>query len=145
VKAVVQRVTQAQVSVDGQIVGRIQSGLVVLLGIGCADGEAEVQWMASKIANLRIFSDEEGKFNHSVLDVGGAVLLISQFTLYGDARKGRRPSFTEAASPQIAKPLVERMTQLLTDEGLIVETGQFQAHMLVELHNDGPVTIILEH
>jgi D-tyrosyl-tRNA(Tyr) deacylase len=143
-KAIVQRVTQAQVTVDNQVLGRVQSGLVVLLGIGSADGEAEAQWMASKIANLRIFADDEGKFNRSVLDVGGAILLISQFTLYGDARKGRRPSFTKAAPPEVAEPLIERVLQLLADEGVSVATGRFQAHMLVEIHNDGPVTIILE-
>jgi len=144
VKAVVQRVSQAQVSVNGQTVGKIQSGLVVLLGIGRGDGEAEAQWMARKIANLRVFTDEEGKFNLSLLDIGGKVLLISQFTLYGDARKGRRPSFTEAAPPEEAEPLVDRVAQLLTECGVPVECGKFRAHMLVEIHNDGPVTIILE-
>ena len=143
-KAVVQRVTQAKVTVDRQIVGAIQSGLVVLLGIGQGDGEEEAQWMANKIANLRIFADEESKFNRSILDVGGQVLLISQFTLYGDARKGRRPSFTEAAPPEIAEPLVNRVAQLLVKNGVPVACGQFQAHMLVEIHNDGPVTIVLE-
>ncbi len=143
-KAVVQRVTRAQVSVDGETVGAIQSGLVVLLGIGQGDDEAEAQWMASKIANLRIFADDEGKFNRSIVDVGGAVLLVSQFTLYGDARKGRRPSFTEAAPPEAAEPLVNRVAQLLVGNGVPVACGRFQAHMLVEIHNDGPVTIILE-
>jgi D-tyrosyl-tRNA(Tyr) deacylase len=100
--------------------------------------------MANKIANLRIFADENGKFNRSILDVGGAVLLISQFTLYGDARKGRRPSFTEAAPPEVAEPLVNRVAQLLVQNGVPVACGQFQAYMLVEIHNDGPVTIILE-
>jgi len=144
VKAVVQRVTQAKVSVEGQVVGAIQSGLVVLLGIGQGDGEEEAQWMANKIANLRIFADEESKFNRSILDVGGQVLLISQFTLYGDARKGRRPSFTEAAPPEVAEPLVDRVAQLLAENGVPVACGRFQAHMLVEIHNDGPVTIVLE-
>ena len=143
-KAVVQRVTQARVSVGHETVGAIQSGLVVLLGIGQGDGEAEAQWMASKIANLRIFEDEQGKFNRSLLEVGGAVLLISQFTLYGDARKGRRPSFTEAAPPGIAEPLVERVAQLLVGLGIPVSCGRFQAHMCVEIHNDGPVTIVLD-
>lgn len=143
-KAVVQRVTQAKVSVEGQVVGAIQSGLVVLLGIGQGDGEEEAQWMANKIANLRIFADEESKFNRSILDVGGQVLLISQFTLYGDARKGRRPSFTEAAPPEVAEPLVDRVAQLLAENGVPVACGRFQAHMLVEIHNDGPVTIVLE-
>ena len=143
-KAVVQRVTQARVSVDGQTVGAIQSGLVVLLGIGQTDGEAEAQWMAGKIANLRIFEDQQGKFNRSLLEVGGAVLLISQFTLYGDAHKGRRPSFTQAAPPAMAEPLVERVAQVLAGLGVPVSTGRFQAHMLVEIHNDGPVTITLD-
>jgi D-tyrosyl-tRNA(Tyr) deacylase len=144
VKAVVQRVTQARVSVDGETVGAIQSGLVVFLGIGQGDGEAEAQWMAGKIAHLRIFEDQQGKFNRSVLEVGGAVLLISQFTLYGDARKGRRPSFTQAAPPVMAEPLVERVAQLLGSLGVPVSCGRFQAHMLVEIHNDGPVTIALD-
>jgi len=143
-KAVAQRVTQGKVSVNGRTVGAIESGLVVLLGIGQGDGEEEAQWMASKIANLRIFADEEGKFNRSILDVGGRVLLISQFTLYGDTRKGRRPSFSEAAPPEVAEPLVSRVGQLLTESGVPVIHGQFQAYMLVEIHNDGPVTIILE-
>jgi D-tyrosyl-tRNA(Tyr) deacylase len=144
VKAVVQRVTQGIVSVDGQTVGTIQSGLVVLLGIGQGDGEGEAQWMARKITNLRIFEDEAGKFNRSILDVGGQVLLISQFTLYGDARKGRRPSFTEAAAPEVAEPLLDRVAQLLVKNGVPVTCGRFRTHMLVEIHNDGPVTIILE-
>ncbi len=143
-KAVVQRVTQARVSIDGETVGAIQSGLVVLLGIGQADGEAEALWMAGKIANLRIFEDQQGKFNRSLLETGGAVLLISQFTLYGDAHKGRRPSFTEAAPPAVAEPLVERVAQLLAGLGVPVSSGRFQAHMLVEIHNDGPVTIALD-
>lgn len=143
-KAVVQRVTQARVSVGDQTVGAIQSGLVVLLGIGKGDGEAEARWMANKIAHLRIFADEESKFNRSILDVGGEVLLISQFTLHGDARKGRRPSFTEAAPPEVAEPLVNRVAQLLIENGVPIACGRFRAHMLVEIHNDGPVTIILE-
>ncbi len=143
-KAVVQRVTRAKVTVDAQTVGAIQAGLVVLLGIGQSDGEEEAQWMANKIANLRVFADEEGKFNRSILDVGGQVLLISQFTLHGDARKGRRPSFTDAAPPEVAEPLVNRVAQLLVENGVPVECGRFQAYMLVEIHNDGPVTIILE-
>jgi len=144
VKAVVQRVTKAKVSVDNRTVGAIQSGLVVLLGIGNDDGEAEAQWMARKIANLRIFADGEGKFNRSLLDVRGEVLLVSQFTLYGDARKGRRPSFTEAAPPQAAERLVDRVAELLGENGVPVACGQFRAYMQVEIHNDGPVTIILE-
>jgi len=143
-KAIVQRVTQGKVRVNNEVVGAIQSGLVVLLGIGQGEGEGEARWMANKIANLRIFADEEGKFNRSILDVGGQVLLVSQFTLYGDARKGRRPSFTGAAPPEVAEPLVNRVAQLLVKNGVPVACGRFQAHMLVEIHNDGPVTIILE-
>ena len=143
-KAVVQRVKQAKVSAEGQTVGAIQSGLVVLLGIGQGDDEEDAQWMANKIANLRIFADEDGKFNRSILDVGGQVLLVSQFTLYGDAQRGRRPSFTEAAPPEMAEPLVDRVAQLLVHAGVPVASGRFQAYMLVEIHNDGPVTIILE-
>jgi D-tyrosyl-tRNA(Tyr) deacylase len=144
VKAVVQRVREAKVTVDGQVVGEISSGLVVLLAIGRGDGEEEAQWMANKIPVLRIFEDPEGKFNRSLLDVGGQVLLISQFTLYGDVRRGRRPSFSEAAPPDTAEPLVNRVAQLLSEQGVPVATGKFQAQMLVEIHNDGPVTLILE-
>jgi len=144
VKAVVQRVTQAKVSVDGQTVGAIAVGLVVLLAVGEGDGEEEAQWIANKIANLRIFEDEAGKFNRSIVDVEGQVLLVSQFTLYGDARKGRRPSFTEAAPPELAEGLIDLVAALLEASGVPVACGQFQAHMLVEIHNDGPVTIILD-
>jgi D-tyrosyl-tRNA(Tyr) deacylase len=144
VKAVVQRVTRAKVSVDGQTVGAIAAGLVVLLAVGKADGEGEAQWMANKIAHLRIFEDEAGKFNRSIVDVEGQVLLVSQFTLYGDVRKGRRPSFTEAAHPELAEALIARVAELLMSHGVPVASGKFQAHMLVEIHNDGPVTIILE-
>ncbi len=143
-KAVVQRVTQAKVSVEGKAVGQIRSGLVVLLGIAQGDSEQEAQWMANKIANLRIFADKDGKFNRSILDIGGQALVVAQFTLYGDARKGRRPSFTQAAPPEVAEPLVERVAQLLVELGVPVASGQFGAHMLVEIDNDGPVTIILE-
>jgi D-tyrosyl-tRNA(Tyr) deacylase len=132
------------VSVQGEMLGAIDVGLVVLLGIGQGDGEEQAQWMANKIANLRIFSDENGKMNRSVLDIGGRVLLISQFTLYGDARKGNRPGFTDAALPDVAEPLVNRVGQLLVQAGVPVASGRFQAHMLVEIQNDGPVTIILE-
>lgn len=143
-KAVVQRVTQASVSVEGRTLGAIGPGLAVLLGIGQDDGEEQARWMANKIANLRVFSDENGKMNRSVLDVNGRVLLISQFTLYGDARKGNRPGFSDAALPDVAEPVVNRVAQLLVLAGVPVACGQFQAHMLVEIHNDGPVTIILE-
>jgi D-tyrosyl-tRNA(Tyr) deacylase len=144
VKAVVQRVKEAKVSVDGQTVGAIAGGVVVLLAVGKGDGEEAARWMANKIAHLRIFEDEAGKFDRSIVDVGGQVLLVSQFTLYGDARKGRRPSFTEAAPPRLAETLIDRVAELLRAGGVPVACGQFQAHMLVEIHNDGPVTIILE-
>ena len=143
-RAVVQRVRKASVSVGGEVVGAIGPGLVVLLGVKTGDTEAEARWLANKIANLRIFSDQEGKFNLSALDVGGEALVVSQFTLYGDAHKGRRPSFTEAAPPEVAEPLVEKFVEFLRAKGLKVETGRFGAIMLVEIHNDGPVTIILE-
>ena len=143
-KAVVQRVSKASVSIGGEMLGAIGSGLVVLLGIGHDDGEEQAHWISNKIANLRVFSDENGKMNRSVLDVRGQVLLISQFTLYGDTSRGNRPGFTDAALPDMAEPLVNRVGQLLVQAGVPVVSGQFQAHMLVEIHNDGPVTIILE-
>lgn len=144
-RAVVQRVTKGSVSVDGETIGQIGNGLVVLLGIKEGDSEKEAQWMAQKIANLRIFEDQEGKFNRSLLEVQGEALVISQFTLYGDARRGRRPSFSEAASPEVAAPLIERFISLLREQGVKkVEQGRFQAMMLVEIHNYGPVTIILD-
>lgn len=143
-RAVVQRVSEASVEVQGKTVGRIGPGLVVLLGVGEGDTEAQARWMAEKTANLRIFGDEAGKFNLSALDVGGQILVVSQFTLYGDARKGRRPSFTEAARPEVAEPLCDRFAQFLRETGLHVETGVFGAMMRVKIFNDGPVTIILE-
>ncbi len=143
-KAVIQRVTQASVSTGGEVVGKVGRGLVVLLGVAQGDTEAEARFLADKIASLRIFSDEAGKFNLSVLDVGGGILVISQFTLLADTRKGRRPSFVEAAPPEIAESLVERCSGFLRDQGLTVETGRFGAHMLVDLINDGPVTIVLD-
>jgi D-aminoacyl-tRNA deacylase len=143
-RAVVQRVRKASVSVDGEPVGAIGPGLMILLGVKEGDSEEEAHWLASKIATLRIFTDDEGKLNRSVLDIGGKALVVSQFTLYADARKGRRPSFVDAARPEVADPLVTRFIEWLRAEGLAVETGIFQADMLVEIHNDGPVTIILE-
>jgi len=143
-RAVVQRVSKASVSVEEKVVGSIGRGLVVLLGVTHDDGEEEARFLAKKIANLRIFADEQSKFNLSALEVGAEALVVSQFTLYGDARKGRRPSFTKAAPPQLAEPLVEKFVALLEEEGLHVETGIFGAMMLVEIHNDGPVTIILD-
>ena len=143
-RAVIQRVSKASVSVNDEVVGSIGPGLVVFVGVAHHDGEEEARFLAAKIANLRIFADGEGKFNRSALDVGGEALVISQFTVYGDARKGRRPNFVEAAPPQIAEPLVERLVSFLQQEGLHVETGVFGAMMMVETHNDGPVTIIIE-
>ncbi len=143
-RAVIQRVKKASVSVDGRVVGAIEHGLAVLVGVRVGDTEAEAHWMASKIATLRIFDDDEGKLNRSVLDVKGSALVVSQFTLYGDARQGRRPSYIQAAPPEVAEPLIRRFIELLEAEGVPVQTGVFGAHMLVEIHNDGPVTILLE-
>ncbi len=143
-RAVVQRVTQASVTVNGQVIGAIGPGLVVLLGIRIGDTEAQADKLADKVANLRIFADEAGKFNRSALELRAEVLVVSQFTLYGDARKGRRPSFVEAAPPEVAEPLVQRFVETLCATGLRVATGRFQAMMLVEIHNDGPVTILLD-
>jgi D-tyrosyl-tRNA(Tyr) deacylase len=144
-RAVIQRVTHGKVSVEGRDVAEIGPGLVILLGIGPADTEAVVRTMVEKIATLRIFEDQEGKINRSVLDVGGQAIVVSQFTLYADTRKGRRPSFTDAAPPELARPLVERFAQLLAEQGVPTQTGEFGAHMLVEIANDGPVTIWLEY
>jgi D-tyrosyl-tRNA(Tyr) deacylase len=143
-RLVLQRVSQASVTVDGQIAGSIGRGFVVLLGATHNDHEDQARWLARKVAGLRLFEDADGKLNVSLQEVGGAVLVISQFTLYGDARKGRRPSFTDAARPETAEPLVALFADTLRSEGLRVETGVFGAHMLVEIHNDGPVTLILE-
>lgn len=143
-RALIQRVSQASVSVDGQVVGQIGRGLVVLLGVTHADDAAAADWLATKVAGLRIFEDAEGKMNASLGDVDGAVLVVSQFTLYGDARKGRRPSFTDAARPGQAEPLVSHFAGQLRQLGLPVAMGVFGAHMLVEIHNDGPVTMMLE-
>ena len=131
-------------TVEGRVVGAIQRGLAILVGVRAGDTEAEAQWMASKTATLRIFDDDEGKLNRSVLDVGGSALVVSQFTLYADARKGRRPSYTDAAPPEAAEPLIRRICELLEAEGVPVQTGVFRAYMQVEIHNDGPVTILLE-
>lgn len=143
-RAVVQRVSKASVSVDGEVVGSIGRGVVVLIGVTRGDGEAEARFLAGKVANLRIFADDDGKFNRSAVDVNGEALVVSQFTLYADARKGRRPSFVHAAPPEVAEPLIESFVSLLEENGLHVETGIFGAMMMVEIHNDGPVTIILE-
>lgn len=144
-RAVVQRVKRGAVLVDGEIVGSVDNGLVVLIGATHQDTEAEAQKLAHKIANLRIFEDNAGKMNLSALDVGAGVLVVSQFTLYADCRRGRRPSFTNAAPPEIAEPLIEHFVEKLREAGISrVETGVFRAYMLVEIHNDGPVTIILD-
>lgn len=143
-RAVVQRVSEASVAVEGQVVGAIGRGFLVLLGVTHDDGEAQAAWLAHKIAGLRLFEDSAGKFNRSLQDVDGAVLLVSQFTLYGDARKGRRPSFTDAARPEHAEPLCQRVADLLRAEGVPVETGVFGAIMAVRLVNDGPVTLWLD-
>jgi len=143
-RAVIQRVSQASVSVEGEVVGDVGRGVVVLVGVTHGDTEEQAEWLARKIAGLRIFEDSEGKMNAGLLDADGAALVISQFTLYADCRKGRRPSFTNAAMPEVAEPLVEHFAQALRDHGVPVETGVFGAHMLVEIYNDGPVTILLE-
>ena len=143
-RAVVQRVSKASVSVDGEVVGQIERGVVVLVGVTHGDTQEQAEWLARKIAGLRIFEDSEGKMNAGLLDVAGAALVISQFTLYADARKGRRPGFSDAALPDVAEPLVDHFAQVLRDRGALVESGVFGAHMLVEIHNDGPVTILLE-
>jgi D-tyrosyl-tRNA(Tyr) deacylase len=144
-RAVIQRVRRGRVSVEGQTVGEIGSGFVILLGVGHGDGPAEAGRLADKIANLRIFADAEGKTNVSLLDVRAEALVISQFTLYADCRKGRRPSFIHAALPEVAAPLVDYFAERLRQGGIgRVETGQFGAMMLVEIHNDGPFTIVLD-
>ncbi len=143
-RALLQRVSKASVTVDGQVVSQIGKGLLILVGVGQGDGEGQAQFLAEKAANLRIFEDEQGKSNLSVLDVKGEAIVVSQFTLYADARKGRRPSFTDAAPPEIAEPLVERFVELLRGHGVPTQTGKFRAHMQVEIHNDGPVTVWLE-
>jgi D-tyrosyl-tRNA(Tyr) deacylase len=143
-RAVVQRVSRGSVAIEGQVVGQIGRGLVVLLGVGHGDGEAEARLLAEKIANLRIFEDATGKMNLSLLDIGGEALVVSQFTLYADTRRGRRPGFTDAALPDVAEPLVQRFADHLRAAGIPVATGRFGAMMLVEIHNDGPVTILLD-
>ena len=143
-KALLQRVTTASVSLGDEEVGRVGRGLVVFLGVASGDTEKDAQYLAQKIANLRIFSDEEGKFNLSALDINGELLLVSQFTLLADTRKGRRPSFIEAAPPAQAEELFEYFVEQTRATGLKVETGRFQQYMQVEIHNDGPVTILLD-
>lgn len=143
-KVVLQRTKKASVTVDGQVTGAIDKGYMLLVGITHEDTENDVQYIAKKVAELRLFEDEEGKMNHSILDVGGAILSVSQFTLYADTKKGRRPSFTNAARPDIAKPLWEAFNDALRQHNLHVETGIFGAMMDVELINDGPVTIEIQ-
>jgi len=144
VKALLQRVTGASVSVVGELVGRIGLGLVVLVGVARGDTEKDAQFLAQKTVNLRIFTDEVGKFNLSALDIKGELLVVSQFTLMADTRKGRRPSFVEAAPPEMAEELFEQFVAQVRASGLKVETGRFQQYMQVEIHNDGPVTIMLD-
>ncbi len=143
-RAVVQRVSRAKVTVNGLVAGEIGPGLLVLLGIGKGDSQAQADYLADKVAGLRIFEDENGKMNRSVMDAGGAILAISQFTLYGDVRRGKRPSFDDAAPPQQARELYEYFIQRLRAAGLRCETGRFQEMMSVELINEGPVTILLD-
>jgi D-tyrosyl-tRNA(Tyr) deacylase len=144
-RAVVQRVTRASVDVGGARVGEIGAGLLVLVAVAPGDGEAEARWMVDKLVNLRIFEDEDGKMNRSVLDTGGGVLAVSQFTLYGDTRKGRRPSFVGAAPPELARPLYDRFCALLAEAGVShVGRGAFGEHMAVTLLNDGPVTLLVD-
>ena len=143
-RLVLQRVSRGSVTVAGERVAEIGPGLVILVGVGPADGPAAADWLAEKTANLRIFEDEAGKLNRSVLEAGGSALVVSQFTLYADAQKGRRPSFIGAAPPEQAEPLVARYAEALRALGVPVQAGVFRANMQVEIHNDGPVTILLE-
>jgi D-aminoacyl-tRNA deacylase len=143
-RAVLQRVSRARVLVDGRVTGQIEAGLAVLIAVGREDTDVSAASMAEKIVNLRIFNDEQGKMNRSLLDTGGAILAVSQFTLYGDARGQRRPSFIQAAPPEQGKALYEEFVRALRALGVRVETGVFQTHMSVELANDGPVTILLD-
>jgi len=143
-RALLQRVKHGKVSVDNTPIAEIGQGLVILLGVGHADGEQQAKFLAEKIAALRIFEDAQGKSNLSILDVGGAAIVVSQFTLYADTRKGCRPSFTDAALPEVAAPLVEKFAAFLAAQGVPTQTGEFGAHMLVKIENDGPVSIWLE-
>jgi D-tyrosyl-tRNA(Tyr) deacylase len=143
-RALLQRVSHASVSVHGEVISQIGKGLLILLGVGHGDGAEQAEILADKVSHLRVFDDASGKINLSVLDVAGEALVVSQFTLYGDASKGRRPSFTAAASPTVAEPLVTRFVEMLRGHGIAAQTGAFGEHMLVDIRNDGPVTIWLE-
>lgn len=143
-RLVLQRVTHGKVSVEGKIIAECGMGLVILMGVGPQDDENQARTLAEKTANLRIFEDSQGKMNLSLLDIGGQAIVVSQFTLYADTRKGRRPSFTDAAPPDHARPLVETFAEFLRSLGIVTQSGEFGAHMSVEIHNDGPVTIIIE-
>ena len=143
-RAVLQRVRSGRVSVGERSLAEIGRGMVILLGVSPRDGEEQARYLVEKIANLRIFEDKQGKLNLSLLEVSGSAIVVSQFTLYADTRKGRRPSFTDAAPPEIARPLVDRFAELLRAQGVPTQTGEFGAHMLVEIENDGPVTILIE-
>ena len=144
VRAVIQRVKSAAVNVEGRVTGKIGQGLLVLLGVGKGDGEKDIAYMVSKLLDLRIFEDASGKFNLSLREIRGEMLMVSQFTLYGDCRKGRRPSFTDAEEPAEAKRLYEQLILKIREQGVTVETGEFQAKMEVHLINDGPVTLVLD-
>ena len=143
-RVVLQRVSKAAVTIGGRISGTIDQGFCLLVGFTHDDTAAQVDWMADKVAGLRLFTDAEGKMNLSLAEVGGAILVVSQFTLYGDVAKGRRPSFVDAARPEVAIPLYQRFLSALRDRGLTVAAGEFGADMLVEIHNDGPVTLLLD-
>ena len=143
-RALIQRVSQASVTVDGEVLGQIGPGLAVFVGISETDGQSEIEYIVSKTVNLRIFADDQGRFNHSALDVDAQLLVVSQFTLYGDTRRGRRPSFSRAAAPEEAAGLFEDSLLAFGETGLKVETGRFQAYMNVIIHNDGPVTIMID-
>jgi len=144
-RAVVQRVRSGRVSVENQTIAEIDLGMVILLGIGPYDDEKIARFLAEKIVHLRIFDDDEGKMNRSLVDVQGQAIVVSQFTLYADTRKGRRPSFTDAAPPDIARPIVDQFASFLREHGIATQTGQFGVHMLVDIENNGPVTIWMEH
>ena len=143
-RAVIQRVTSAEATVDGRSTGKIGKGLLVFVGVGKGDGEADISYLSSKIPDLRIFEDHSGKFNLSLKDVGGELLIVSQFTLFGDCRRGRRPSFSDAEDPGVAKVLYEQLVERMKRQGISVHTGEFQADMEVHLVNDGPVTLLLD-